>query len=368
MKNHWILSMGVATAAFAHEGKIDTQGDWMYACDNTGTCRMAGYQSEEAQGNAALPPPVSVLLMRAAGADAPLTGEVAVLPDGEKSPFPEALTLSVNGKEAGKVADVQDGRGKLSADQAQAIVDALRDGKGEVGFSDGKAVWKLSANGAGFAFLGADDFQKRIGTPSALASPGKNEGALLAPEAVPVIKAAAVTAGTPEVIKPDDAAYAPLLALFTEADLAYSAQSKPGDEEYPCHFFEDGEKPESDLRSIAVYPVDKDHVLAVTACELGAYNAMLSYALMPAGRKEVRQYLRLVAYGDLDYAEMPPYQDGEISELALARGIGDCSWQSKWVWDGKAFVRTSGVDTGLCRGFSGGAWTLPVFVSEVQKP
>ena len=45
--------------------------DWEVACDNTRTCRLAGYQAEN---NSDLP--VSLLLVRRAGANATVDGKV----------------------------------------------------------------------------------------------------------------------------------------------------------------------------------------------------------------------------------------------------------------------------------------------------
>ena len=45
-----------------------------HCCDNTGTCRLAGYQADEIE------PPVSILFTRQAGANAAVIGEVSLLP------------------------------------------------------------------------------------------------------------------------------------------------------------------------------------------------------------------------------------------------------------------------------------------------
>lgn len=62
-----LLSAGTAAATdtgTAVEGLSFQHDDWEVACDNTRTCRAAGYQSDD--GGEALP--VSVLLTRAARA------------------------------------------------------------------------------------------------------------------------------------------------------------------------------------------------------------------------------------------------------------------------------------------------------------
>ncbi|MGM8888747.1 DUF1176 domain-containing protein, partial [Psychrobacter sp. 1U2] len=47
-----------------------THQDWQVACDNTRTCRLAGYQAENSEL------PISILLMRRAGSDANVMGKV----------------------------------------------------------------------------------------------------------------------------------------------------------------------------------------------------------------------------------------------------------------------------------------------------
>lgn len=59
-------------SAMSHAAAVEfTSQDWQVACDNTRTCRLAGYQAEN---NSELP--VSVLLIRRAGANASVDGQV----------------------------------------------------------------------------------------------------------------------------------------------------------------------------------------------------------------------------------------------------------------------------------------------------
>ena len=51
------------------EGLSFEHGDWEVACDNTRTCRAAGYQSDDSDESL----PVSVLLTRAGGAGTAVT-------------------------------------------------------------------------------------------------------------------------------------------------------------------------------------------------------------------------------------------------------------------------------------------------------
>jgi hypothetical protein len=60
-------------------------------------------------------------------------------------------------------------------------------------------------------------------------------------------------------------------------------------------------------------------------------------------------------------------QGGVLSGSHKGRGLGDCWSGSTAAWNGSRFVTTSVYDTGMCRGFPGGAWHLPQFEAEVQN-
>jgi hypothetical protein len=71
--------------------------DWEVVCDNTLTCRAAGYSKEEEASG-------SVLLVRKAGANAPLVVDVvlAEMESDETAPQPK-LVLWIDDKEIGEV-------------------------------------------------------------------------------------------------------------------------------------------------------------------------------------------------------------------------------------------------------------------------
>ena len=62
-------------------------GDWQLICDNTHTCRAAGYQVDDG--------PVSVLLTREAGTNAAVRGELAWQAADDQSPPPAELTFTL---------------------------------------------------------------------------------------------------------------------------------------------------------------------------------------------------------------------------------------------------------------------------------
>jgi hypothetical protein len=64
-------------------------GDWEVVCDNTLTCRIAGYCAEEDLENGC----ATVLITRAAGPGAPLAGQARLADDGGERKNPSVLTL-----------------------------------------------------------------------------------------------------------------------------------------------------------------------------------------------------------------------------------------------------------------------------------
>ena len=88
--SNFSLAASIAGLHFMHK-------DWELACDNTGTCRAAGYQADEH-----LDRPVSVLLLRAAGANTSIAARLKI--DAEHlAGQRKALTLYMQGKNYGKV-------------------------------------------------------------------------------------------------------------------------------------------------------------------------------------------------------------------------------------------------------------------------
>lgn len=99
----WLLAVLPATALAAPpQGFYQNYKDWDIACDNTGTCRLAGYQADETE------PPVSILFTRQAGTNAAVIGEVSLLPfnddDTQLASIATRNELVLNGKSLGKLA------------------------------------------------------------------------------------------------------------------------------------------------------------------------------------------------------------------------------------------------------------------------
>ncbi len=336
------LLAGLSAPLFADQDGVSfSHKDWELACDNTLTCRAAGYSAEEGAGG-------SVLLTRAGGPDAVTYGRVMLADTGDDDAKQvAALTLWIDDVALGDVSKAENDEWTLSDAQTQALIQAVK-GSGKVEFRGGAEPFDLSSNGAFATLLKMDEAQGRLGTPGALVRKGtKPENTVPAALAMPVIQAVHVakaearplTAAELALLKPK------LIASLTDDDSCDNLA--PSDDQ-----------PEEGAEPLTLTPVDATHVLIAALCWRGAYNEGYGYWLMDAALQGQPQ---LVTDSGSDY------QAGEISEAQKGRGIGDCWSTAAWVWDGKDFVQSSDATTGMCRAIrAGGAWQLPTWVAEVK--
>jgi hypothetical protein len=328
-------SPAVAGVSFGHR-------DWELACDNTRTCRAAGYQPEEAELA------VSLLLTRAAGPGTPVQARLTLGDYGDEDQAasdpargPGLLKLRVNGKALGTLPWLteHDTFG-LSPAQLQAVLKALPRPNARIEFSHGRHVWRLSDQGAAAVLLKMDEFQGRLGTPTALARPGNQpETQALPPLPTPVLRAAKL---------PPAAAPSARLQAAVRAELK---KNEDADEEFRIDS-EDGQ--------LSFQPLGGGHWLVSKLCWRGAYNAG-SCAWVVNERKPGQ--FEPVTDSASDIGE------GEIWASQKSRGLGDCWHHQVWTWDGHHFVQTRDSSSGQCKLVTpGGAWDLPTLVTDVVKP
>lgn len=347
------LSLGlllVATPSLASSsaGQQFEHRDWQLACDNTRTCRAAGYTAEADRGDASDAGGVSVLLTRKAGPGQPVTAEVRFA-DWYDEALPQApVHLHIDGRDLGPLpAPAPDDPALTTLRPAQ--VDALRSAllrDSRIVFVDGqRARWPLSDAGAAAVLLKMDEAQGRLGTTGALVRRGaRDERDVLPAVPVPQVRAAAVPA-----LRPDDAGLAALPAV---ADALRASL----DVDQTC----DGLEPEYSGQPLEVAArLDAQHVLVTTGCWTGAYNGGAGYWVMRDSAPWQAELVTMDAVG---------YEDGQLFAGHKGRGLGDCFWTAAWTWDGRGFVQTSEETTGLCRGITaGGAWSLPTRVADVVR-
>ena len=341
MKKAILLSLLPFTAMAASTSikGIGNYQDWDLVCDNTGTCRMAGYQDESSD-------PVSILFTRAAGENAAVEGKFTILPFGEADrdvQVGQDIEIWLNGKSLGTVKHISDDApDKLTEEQTKALLSGLKK-ESEIRLTYGKTTLKVSDKGAAAAMLKMDEFQQRLNTPSALIRQGQEKHAVLAPKVEPKIDAVSVKNRKTTELKLGEKQYDNVLALLRKAH--------------------DGCVDE-DLESqdITIYPLTQNKVLAEALCARAAYQYTNYYAVLDDKLSKVEQVLA-DQYNEAGYDEKQGY--AFVRGIYKGRVIGDC-WNSEdAVWNGKIFIRTSEWTTGSCKGFTGGAWQLPIFVSDI---
>ena len=339
MKKVLLLTLlPVAAMATSIKG-IGNYQDWDLVCDNTGTCRMAGYQDESSD-------PVSILFTRAAGENVAVEGKFTILPFGEADrdvQVGQDIEIWLNGKSLGTVKHISDDApDKLTEEQTKALLSGLKK-ESEIRLTYGKTTLKVSDKGAAAAMLKMDEFQQRLNTPSALIRQGQEKHAVLAPKVEPQIDAVSVKNRKTTELKLGEKQYDNVLALLRKAH--------------------DGCVDE-DLESqdITIYPLTHNKVLAEALCFKGAYQGTNYYAVLDDKLSKVEQVLA-EQYYEAGYDEKQGY--AFVRGSYKGRALGDCWAGQDAVWNGKIFIRTSHWMTGACKGLPGGTWQLPIFVSNI---
>ncbi|MFZ6864218.1 DUF1176 domain-containing protein [Undibacterium sp. Ji67W] len=324
------------------QGVSFSHNDWELACDNTRTCRAAGYNAD---GDDMA---VSVLLTRQAG---PSQAVIATLKIGEygdnealqKLPPKFKVSMRINQQVLGTLnIDKNNLETRLNQQQTDALITALHQDS-EIVWSIGKTSWKLSDKGAAAVLLKMDEFQKRLGTTAALYKKGSlNEDKVAPALAMPVVFAATVFAD-----KPDDK------KLLKNKTLQAALLANIKDD---C-----SEMTENRLKedSLSINRLSKNKVLISAVCWMGAYNQGNAFWIVDDKTPYTAELLT---------TDASDYADGKISFAQKGRGLGDCWSTETRTWDGKNFVPTSAATSGMCKLIApGGAWDLPTLVTEVRK-
>ena len=351
MKKVLLLTLlPVAAMATSIKG-IGNYQDWDLVCDNTGTCRMAGYQDESSD-------PVSILFTRAAGENAAVEGKFTILPFGEADrdvQVGQDIEIWLNGKSLGKVKHISDDApDKLTEEQTKALLSGLKK-ESEIRLTYGKTTLKVSDKGAAAAMLKMDEFQQRLNTPSALIRQGQEKHAVLAPQAAPKIEAVSVNNRQTTELKRGEKQFDAVLALLRKSN---------GTNEDAENYCYELHKDDVWNKQITLYPLTKGKVLAEAICLAGSYQSTYYYAVLDEKLSKVEQVLaNQYNYADYDKNTHILKVEGSFK----ARGLGDCWSGQEAVWNGKTFIRTEEHTSGSCKGFAGGAWGgLPIFVSEIN--
>jgi len=339
------------------EGWGFVKDDWQVVCDNTLTCRAVGYADDDQWDK-----PISILLT-AIPKEALPTGLVQLLPEvSEKSQ--NNVSLWLNGKNYGRLQLNSDGDlYSLTAKQTNSLINSARLNT-KIEIKAGSDSWTVSDKGMGAVLLKLDDVQGRVGTPIALVS--KNSTRKQMPKSAkpkPIIKKAF------SYSEKDNKTLSVSKQAYFQANI--NTWVNIDDEQFvgsedttgSCELINPKSETSINFAKYAgnsagwdFIPIDATRTLAVHSCWMGAYNAASGYWLIDNAKPRNPQ---LITTAGNDYFE------GEISANHKDRGIGDC-WNSKtWVWNGTTFAKMADSSTGMCKGFAGGAWDLPTYVSEV---
>lgn len=298
--------------------------DWELRCDNTRTCRAAGYQEE---GEWA----VSMLVSRAAGPNAPVQVQVIALTDVSS---PSTMTLSVGRQVIGEL------QGDPASVPAHKVPDLLRQllDAATATVQSGNWTWTLSLRGAKAVLLKMDEAQGRLGTPGAIVQRGdQQEASVLPPLPAPVIDTV-----KPLPSRPGDA------ALGRRIYSAFPASER----EVIRNECENGLAP---AEHVKVFRLNARTLLISVPCTMGAYN--YTSLLWVASDRAPYKPRSVEANGEFDP------ETGIVRSWMSARGNGDCGDTTVWQYNGKGFTLAGHSFNGMCRSFPRGAWWLPDYVT-----
>ncbi|MGY3868526.1 DUF1176 domain-containing protein [Aeromonas crassostreae] len=327
----WLLAPSLAHAA--PDGMSFQHKEWELACDNTLTCRAAGYSAQSGG--------ISVLLTREGGPDGRLDAEMVIADYPDETP-PAPTDRQIELRIQGAVLGTMKERTPFDPAQTEALVRAIK-GTGTVVFQWGYHQESLSGAGAYAVLLKMDEFQGRLGTVTALTKRG-NQPAGTVPPALP-----APTIHGAQVAP--DGGQRPLTQPERHAMMQWLNQ-QVGEE--TCDRAQ-----ESGMDGI-LHPFDETRVLIELPCWMAAYNYGAAFVLISA---DLDPRTAVLISTDAN-----GYHSGELTASHKGRGLGDCWSNERWVWDGQTFVPSNISTTGSCRLIAaGGTWDLPTLTTRVVK-
>lgn len=331
-------------AAQAPAGLEFSHQDWSLTCDNTRTCRAAGYHSDDDMDNG-----VSVLLTRNAGPAQAVSGKVSFNRSFDAgvppSPGPSRVALVIDGRTRATVHATQaDGPAPLPAEAVAALLAALTRSS-RIEWIAGSQRWRLSDKGAAAVLLKMDEFQGRLGTTGALMRKGaKDEAGVLPPLPAPVITVPPEVAGDTAIALSAADKKALVAAIRAADDCPETAATG------------------SDAQGLTAWRLASGRMLVSVPCWQAAYNSGDAFYVVNHPANHVRPlHLELVTSIGEGYAA------GTISAQQKGRGLADCIGTEEWTWNGTRFIHSAVSMPGLCKGFLGDAWNLPLLVTEVRS-
>ncbi len=368
-----VLSLpAIASYGDPFEGSGFVSEDWQLVCDNTLTCRAAGYSSEvvELRG--------SIMMTLPAGEQLPTTQVILNYWDDSEEinarmkAQNHQVELWLDDRYYGSVqlSGNESGTGELTASQTRQLIRQARSHT-KIVFKLGDDHWQVSDTGMTAILLKLDDVQGRVGSPLALVSQNNPKRQNLKPaQSIPKIYAASTYPAVEYGHNADD------LAEKTAEQKVSQRLSERYDRQWQskmtkwaiatldsearddCNILTSDQtwfdKEDKVWRFI---PIDSTHTLVSHPCWTGAYNFGSGYWLVNNANPSQP---KLITISGSDYS------NGEIFSAHKGRGLGDCWSMASWTWNGETFAKSREQTTGLCRLIqAGGAWDLPTYISEV---
>ena len=316
-----IVAALLAAAALPQPSALKTFQDWTVGCDNGRACQAVALVPEHWPDDALT---MSVRRGPEAGAQPVLVFDLG----SDSNP----AWLSAKGNRlAVRLVGAEGLTGVAPAD-VRTLVSALRSaGSLEVSAADGKSLGTVSLKGASAALLYMDEQQRRVGTATALVSPGTRPPAGLSPPALPVVVAPRVSRARPH-------------ALGAAAIRALRAK-------HGCAIDEVGGPDEAEAVALS----GRDTLLLL-ACGSGAYNvSYVPFVVRPGGRAELAAFDHRPGWWAEEGKPMLinagwDEERGLLVSYSKGRGLGDCGTTSEYAWDGRAFRLVEQAEMGECRG------------------
>ena len=326
----FLLIAALAWPAVANAQSFDSK-DWQVVCDNTRTCRAAGYSAEGSDN------PVSVLIGRASGPGMPVVGELQLGTLNPRAARPASVILTIAGRPAGTIRVDRNNHADLAPAVTGSLLKALVGGA-DVSFLAGKTAWRLSSGGAVDVLQKIDDVQGRAGRRSAIVRQGSgSDSDVASPMAVPKFETGNISA----VPMPgDDALAVRVLAAI---------QSNPD-----CPLLDDG----AAQAKARLWHLDANRLLVTQPCRVVANATVNGYW---TANLRPPYDAKPLTWSGADYDGT-----GTIVGRQIRGTAGDCGSVEAWTWNGYRFEQSYAATGGLCRGVkAGGAWQLPSVVSDV---
>lgn len=320
--------------------ETDKVSEWALTCNNINTCYADGYHVDDYEDEHL----ASLLLKRTA--DHQLTAKVNVANYDDETPVSQ-LFMRVAGRNMGQLT--KDGeRFRLSATQISAITDSVaKTGTAQIEFYHGKDVYKVSDEGLKEVLIKMDEHQGVAQTPLALIHKGNK---------TPTTKTAPMPKITPKPTLTQEATYISIdspagkkLINFLKANATEDVAGCDILADDAKEFLSDGQM------SFRVEQITKDKKLVTGRCYSAAYNFGDAAWVMNNELTHIYQTIENIS----------DRYDNELTYSYKGRGIGDCWGGSVWVWTGSEYAVSEEFHTGQCKGFAGGAWNIPSYITDV---